>query len=145
MGRARIFPADECSKFQIERCCGRILKEPPFSREVVGSENREGPDHQHPDQGRELYAKLHRVTERFLDIRLGYLGAIPRDGYLRRAVQRQGAVVQLYPRSQAAQALVQVAGNIDFNTRGCRAGGGLGFFIERLVDTSSPLAEVEAC
>ena len=100
---------------------------------------------EHPDQGRELYAKLHRVTERFLDVRLGYLGAIPRDGYLRRAVQRQGAVVQLYPRSQAAQALVQVAGSIDFNTRGCRTGGGLGFFIERLVDTSSPLAEVEAC
>jgi flagellar biosynthesis protein FlhG len=100
---------------------------------------------EHPDQGRQLYAKLHRVTERFLDVRLGYLGAVPRDGYLRRAVQRQGAVVQLYPRSHAARALVQVAGSIDFNTAGSRASRGLGFFIERLAETGSPLAEVEVC
>ncbi|SRR6056297_537825 len=99
---------------------------------------------EHVDQGRELYAKLHRVTEQFLDVRLGYLGAIPRDGYLRRAVQRQGAVVQLYPHSQAAQALQQVADKLNIDARRWRAGGGLGFFIERLVDGSDPMAEIEA-
>lgn len=86
----------------------------------------------HASQGRELYAKLHRVTEQFLDISLGYLGAIPRDGYLRRAVQRQSAVVSLYPHSHASQALMEVAGRVSCEVRAARGAGGLGFFVERL-------------
>lgn len=96
----------------------------------------------HATQGRELYEKLHRVTERFLDISLGYLGAIPRDGYLRRAVQRQSAVVELYPNSHAAQALMEVAGRVGFEARACRGSGGLGFFVERLAPRSEPAVEV---
>lgn len=97
---------------------------------------------EHGSQGQALYGKLHRVTEKFLDIRLGYLGAIPRDGYLRHAVQRQGAVVELYPASHSARAFTEVAGKISLECRGYRGSGGLGFFIERLVQRGSGLVEV---
>ncbi|HDY83288.1 MAG TPA: MinD/ParA family protein, partial [Halieaceae bacterium] len=66
-------------------------------------------------QGRQLYSKLNKVAERFLDVHLGYLGAIPRDGYLRKAVQQQGAVVDVYPRSPSAQALLKIANKIEID------------------------------
>lgn len=83
--------------------------------------------------GRQLYSKVSRVADRFLDVNLGYLGAVPMDDHLRRSVQQQGPVVQLYPRSRSAQALAQLARNIDENTGSTQSSGGLGFFLERLV------------
>ena len=58
--------------------------------------------------GQELYNRLTRVTQRFLDVTLNYLGAIPRDDYVRKAVRRQQAVVDAYPRSRAALARMPV-------------------------------------
>ena len=84
-------------------------------------------------QGRHLYSKISRVTDRFLDVHLGYLGAIPRDQYLRKAVQQQNAVVELYPRSQSARALVKLANVAEATFRPHQSSGGLGFFIERLI------------
>lgn len=84
-------------------------------------------------QGRQLYDKVSRVADRFLDVHLGYLGAIPRDDYLRKAVQQQNAVVQAYPRSQSAQALTKLAKAIDKNSTPDQTPGGLGFFVERLI------------
>jgi flagellar biosynthesis protein FlhG len=85
------------------------------------------------NQGRQLYDKVSRVADRFLDVHLGYLGAIPRDEYLRKAVQQQNAVVQAYPRSQSAQALVRLAKAIDNPANVHQSPGGLGFFVERLI------------
>ncbi|MDX2462959.1 MAG: MinD/ParA family protein [Porticoccus sp.] len=84
-------------------------------------------------QGRQLYDKVSRVADRFLDVHLGYLGAIPRDDYLRKAVQQQNAVVQAYPRSPSAQALVRLAKAIDNPASVHQSPGGLGFFVERLI------------
>jgi len=42
-------------------------------------------------EGHDLYRKLVKVTDRFLDVALSYSGAIPYDDYLRRAVQKQRA------------------------------------------------------
>jgi flagellar biosynthesis protein FlhG len=94
------------------------------------------------EQGRKLYGKLSRVADRFLDVHLGYLGAVPRDNYLRKAVQQQGAVVQLYPRSKSAQALARLAKNLDAVVSSNEGNGGLGFFVERLIRHSSRAMEV---
>ena len=96
----------------------------------------------HDAQGRQIYGKLHRVADQFLDVHLGYLGAVPRDGYLRRSVQQQSAVVERYPRSHASRALQQLAMKIGVDTRPAHGGGGLGFFVERLVQPVGPVAEV---
>ncbi len=84
-------------------------------------------------QGRELYRKLDKVAERFLDVHLGYLGAIPRDSYLRKAVQQQGAVVDIYPQSPSSKALKKLAENIEMEAPSYQDSGGLGFFVERLI------------
>ncbi|MBN1868755.1 MinD/ParA family protein [Candidatus Sumerlaeota bacterium] len=48
-------------------------------------------------EGLDIYKKLTLVTDRFLDVNLGYLGCIPRDYRLERAVMRQTPVIELYP------------------------------------------------
>jgi flagellar biosynthesis protein FlhG len=87
-------------------------------------------------QGRQLYEKISRVVDRFLDLHLGYLGAIPRDDYLRRAVRAQRAVVLEYPRSDASRALEDIARRVR-RLPPAVEGGGLGFFVERMIEYRS--------
>ena len=87
-------------------------------------------------QGRQLFDKLATVADRFLDVRLGYLGAVPRDDYLRRAVRAQRVVLLEYPRSRASRALQALAERVRALPP-CRAPAGLGFFVERLIEYRS--------
>jgi len=96
----------------------------------------------HESQGQQIYGKLHRVADQFLDVQLGYLGAIPRDGYLKRALQQQCAVVERYPASHASKALRTLARRVGSTTRTAPGSGGLGFFVERLAYAGNRVAEV---
>lgn len=84
-------------------------------------------------EGRNLFNKLTQVTERFLDVTLQYVGNIPFDESVRKAVQRQRAVVELSPRSKAALAFKQLAEKVDLWPLPSSARGHLEFFVERLV------------
>lgn len=87
-----------------------------------------------PQEGRELFAKMLRVTDRFLeDVVLDFMGSVPYDEYLRKAVQRQRPVVEAYPRSKSAQAFAMLAKKADSWPMPSVAGGYLEFFVERLV------------
>jgi flagellar biosynthesis protein FlhG len=87
-----------------------------------------------PQEGRELFAKIVKVTDRFLeDVVLDFMGSVPYDEYLRKAVQKQRPVVEAYPRSKAAQAFVGLAKKADTWPMPTAAGGYLEFFVERLV------------
>lgn len=87
-----------------------------------------------PQEGRELFAKMVRVTDRFLeDVVLDFMGSVPYDEYLRKAVQRQRPVVEAFPRSKAAQAFGMLAKKADAWPLPRAAGGYLEFFVERLV------------
>lgn len=88
-------------------------------------------------EGRDLFVKLSRVTERFLDVTLDFVGAIPHDEYLRKAVQRQRAVVDAYPRSRAALAFRAVAQRVEKWPVPRVAGGHLEFFVERLIQSGT--------
>lgn len=88
-------------------------------------------------QGRELYNKLARVSERFLDVTLDYLGCIPYDDCLKKAVQKQKSVVEAFPRSQAATAFKQIAKKTQQWPTPKNMEGHLEFFIERLVNYSA--------
>ena len=85
-------------------------------------------------EGQELFRKLVRVTDRFLDVILEYMGAIPYDEYIRKAVQKQRAVVDAYPRSKAAMAFKKIAQAADKWPIAENAGGHLQFFFERLIE-----------
>jgi flagellar biosynthesis protein FlhG len=88
-------------------------------------------------QGRELYNKLARVSERFLDVTLDYLGCIPYDECLKKAVQKQKSVVEAFPRSQSATAFKQIAKKTQQWPTPSTMEGHLEFFIERLVNFSA--------
>lgn len=84
-------------------------------------------------QGRELFAKLLKVTDKFLDVTLDFVGTVPFDDYLRKAVQRQRAVCDVYPRSRSSLAFKKLAQAVDKWPAVSSASGHLEFFIERLV------------
>lgn len=88
---------------------------------------------QSAQQGQNLFQKLTRVTDRYLDVTLQFAGAIPYDDYLRKAVQQQSPVVAAYPRSKASLALKNVARQINGWPIRAQAGGYLEFFIERMI------------
>ncbi len=84
-------------------------------------------------EGRALFDKIARVTDRFLDVTLDYLGMVPYDEYLRKAVQRQRAVMDVYPRSRAGAAFRNLAQKADDWPMPETARGHLEFFVERLI------------
>lgn len=67
---------------------------------------------QDAQQGRELFEKIRRVADRFLDVVLEYMGAVPQDDYVRRAVRRQTAVVDAFPGSRSAQSFRALAQSV---------------------------------
>jgi flagellar biosynthesis protein FlhG len=97
---------------------------------------------QSSQEGHELYNKLCRVTDRYLDVMLGYMGGIPHDEALRKAVRSQRAVVQAYPRSRVAQAFRSLARKIDALPMPTGANGQLQFFVERLIQYSTEFGEI---
>jgi flagellar biosynthesis protein FlhG len=88
-------------------------------------------------QGRELYMKLSRVSEKYLDVALDFLGAIPYDDYLKKAVQKQKCVIETYPRSPASMAFRQIAKKTQKWPTPKTMEGHLEFFIERLINYST--------
>lgn len=88
------------------------------------------------NEGRELFNKLSKVTDRFLDVTLNFVGAVPYDEYLRRSLQRQRAVVDAFPRSKAAVAFRTLAQKVARWPLPATAGGQLEFFVERLIQAS---------
>ncbi len=84
-------------------------------------------------EGHDLYMKLARVCDRFLTVSLEFLGAVPHDDYVRRAIQQQTAVVEAFPSCEASRAFKNLAQRADKWTVPEGARGHLEFFIERLV------------
>ena len=93
-------------------------------------------------EGRELYNKMCRVTDRYLDVTLGFMGAIPFDESLRKAVRSQRPVVQAFPRSRIAQVFRNLAKKIETWPEPAGANGQVQFFVERLIKYSSDYGEM---
>lgn len=88
-------------------------------------------------EGQRLFQKLSSVTDRFLDVTLQYAGAIPFDEQVRRAVQRQKPLVELYPNSKAAIAYNELAEQMLRWPLPSAPRGHLEFFVERLIAGNS--------
>jgi flagellar biosynthesis protein FlhG len=95
-----------------------------------------------PGEGEGLFEKLQRVTRRFLDVTLDYVGEIPEDPYLRRAIREQRPVLAAFPSCPASRAFKKLALKADkWPVPECPRGN-LEFFVERLV--RKPQARLEA-
>jgi flagellar biosynthesis protein FlhG len=93
-------------------------------------------------EGRDLYNKMCRVTDQYLDVMLNYMGSIPYDEQLRKAVKSQKTVVEAYPRSRVAQAFKNLAKKADNWPVPSGVSGDLQFFVERLIQFSSQYGEI---
>jgi flagellar biosynthesis protein FlhG len=83
--------------------------------------------------GRQLFEKLLRVTERFLQVTLDHAGSLPYDDRVWRAVQLQAPFVTAFPGSLAAAALKRLATRADNWEVPRVARGHIEFFVERLL------------
>ena len=92
------------------------------------------------NQGLLLYDKLLNTCDRFLNVGLGYLGAMPFDNQLRAAVKAQQPVVSAYPRSRAAKAMRRIAEKVKAWPAPEHGTGQLQFFVERLFDQAGGTA-----
>ena len=62
-----------------------------------------------PGEGDALFQKFQRVTSKFLDVCLEYVGEIPEDPYLRRSIREQRPVVSAFPACPASRAFKKLA------------------------------------
>ncbi|MEM7364707.1 MAG: MinD/ParA family protein [Pseudomonadota bacterium] len=86
-------------------------------------------------EGYEVYQKLTRATDQFLNVSVNYLGMVPFDTQLRSAVRQQCAVVQAFPKTASARAFVELAEKLSGlpadESRGC-----IEFFLERMLGSN---------
>ncbi len=93
-------------------------------------------------EGEQLFKKLERVTSRFLDVVLQYVGEVPDDPYLKRSIREQRPVTDAYPASPSAMSFKKLAIQADKWPVPKGPRGNLEFFVERLVRRNSVRLEV---
>ena len=64
------------------------------------------------EEGQAVYDKLNSVVSQFLHGKLNYLGMIPQDAALEKAVRQQQTVSLLEPNAKSAKAFEVLAGNL---------------------------------
>jgi len=87
-----------------------------------------------PKEGQQLFAKLTKVTDRFLDVALDLVAVIPFDENMRKSVRKQKVIVEAFPDSPASIAFKRLADNISKWPVPNHASGHLEFFIEQLIE-----------
>jgi len=93
-------------------------------------------------EGQHLFTKLERVTSRFLEVVLNYVGEIPQDTYVKRAIREQRPVADAYPACPAAMAFKKLALKADKWPVPSGPRGNLEFFVERLIRRNPVRLEV---
>ncbi len=84
--------------------------------------------------GEMLFNQMLKVINKYLDVSVSYLGAVPEDVYLKKAVKRQLAVTSAYPRSRASEAFREIAKKMNGRKIEEFSSGNLEFFAEQLVN-----------
>jgi flagellar biosynthesis protein FlhG len=91
-------------------------------------------------QARDIFEKLVRVTDRFLQARMSYAGNIPRDENVQRSVMAQQPLVDLYPQSPASRAIGHIARGLLGWTPPLTVDGGLKLMWQRMLRDQQPAA-----
>ncbi len=81
----------------------------------------------------EVYRKLTKVSNNYLDISIRYMGSIPQDKRMRETLRKQSPIVNLYPNSKSSQAFSSLTQDLmrDVPENNCK--GSLQFFWRRLL------------
>lgn len=100
---------------------------PDFNRESIGIKmiaNRVSGE----EEGQNLYEKLNAVVERFLNVNMEYLGIVPYDNNVNKAVMKQQPVSMLYPDSAASKNYERIAKVLEEGSADVVSPGIKGFF-----------------
>ena len=82
---------------------------------------------------REVYRKIGLVADRFLNVSIDYVGYIPADEHVPKAVCRQRAVVEAYPHAPASQEFYRLADTVGHWSPTAAPKGTVQFLWQRLV------------
>jgi flagellar biosynthesis protein FlhG len=85
-------------------------------------------------EGLDVYRQLSTVTERFLNLSIRYLGFIPIDDHLQRAVKQQRAVTELFPNCMASRSFLTLAEKIASLSVSGTPRGNLNLFWQSLME-----------
>ncbi|MCP5141608.1 MAG: MinD/ParA family protein [Chromatiales bacterium] len=92
---------------------------------------------QDAEHGQRLYTQLLTVIERFLSLTPEYMGFVPEDAYLKKAIRQQRLVVDAYPLSKSARAFKGLGEAVTKWRRPVGPSGYLEFFVEHHARASS--------
>lgn len=94
------------------------------------------------DEGRSLFTKLNAVVTRYLKLPIAYLGAVPRDQNLSRAVMQQTPVSLENPNAKSAKAYQKIAGILMYGEykEAVQKRGMAGFF-SHIITTKNPFRQ----
>ena len=86
---------------------------------------------------REIFDTLTSVTNRFLNARVRYLGFLPRDENMHRAIMAQRPLVDLFPQSPSSRSLAALADRLFNEPAPMPLDGGMKFLWQRLLREQS--------
>lgn len=87
------------------------------------------------EEGFEVFRRLSLAAEKFLNISLDYLGHIPLDEHMQKAVRAQRALLEIYPNSIASRQFAEIG--LKFSDSKSKVKGTLQFFIGNLLSNNS--------
>lgn len=90
-------------------------------------------------EGKEIFQKLSTVAEKFLNISIDYLGSIPFDDNVTRAVRRQKALVEAFPKSKASKSFESLAQTVSRLYPRSHPKGNIQFFWQKILKNNTGL------
>ena len=84
-------------------------------------------------EGNEIFEKLNKVTNRYLEVNLTHIGSLPNDKSLVKAVVEQKPVTMLYPKADVTRGFEQLADRMINGTIANDSKGGLGNIFSHLL------------
>lgn len=85
-------------------------------------------------EAKEVYARMSRATDHFLNLTIEYLGYIVLDEKVKDAVRQQTALAEIYPQSPAARCLEKIADKLSAENVTEYENGSIIFFWENILD-----------
>lgn len=88
-------------------------------------------------QGKNLFSTLSRVSEKYIEVSLGYLGSVLEDPLLREAQKKQQPVITCFPGSASSVSISSLAEKVQSLPVIATNSGKLEFFIERVIENNA--------
>lgn len=84
-------------------------------------------------EGRDLFERLRKVSEQFIDVVLYLKAIIPQDDNILKAVRQRRPFFSSYPKSIAIKSFKKLATDVDNKLRSAESSGRLMFFAQKMV------------